>query len=224
MSFENLKSSMHAKWVHRVILVPYSLAVGAFDSWLVKKLICHAPLEYSIRWVPWFLALLGVIVIAFLLGILLDRGLVKGNSRGVTVLHTGYIAFLSLCMADVPAVEKPNKTMILCLTLFSVAELITDAVYCYDVFHERLGPKWDRWWVRTMIYPAFGLIFMVVYLCYGRSSEKVSNLTYSLFAASLSVLYVQYVYNHRLVPEAGPFKEIHGISSNDRPRGAEGTC
>lgn len=42
-------------------------------------------------------------------------------------------------MADVPAVTKPNKTMILCRTLFSVVELITDAIYCYDVFHKRLG-------------------------------------------------------------------------------------
>lgn len=45
-------------------------------------------------------------------------------------------------MADVPAVTKPNKTMILCPTLFSVVELITDAIYCYDVFHKRRGPEW----------------------------------------------------------------------------------
>lgn len=221
MSFKSLNVIMHGKlghWALAVLLVPFVLYAGT----LIVFNLTDVPLEPSLYWIPWLLGLLAMVVLAYLLSTLMVDGWVEGKSFVVTALHILYLGILGICMAGAKAVT--NTVMIRYLVLFTIVELITDAAHCYDVFHDRHGQEWDRWWICTMIYPACGLLFEAMYWYYSNSSQCDVNQLYSLLAGFLSCTYMLSVYSQRLVPNKGPFKEINGVSSDNHPKGGARAC
>lgn len=217
MSSEKEKAIAH-KPPHRYIVAsvafPLAYGVGLFLSWPIYT--SDKPRDF---WWTWLLGLLAIFALVNLVTTLAVDGWVRNKSLGVTVLHAAYLVFLSVCVADNP--KGADAIVILYIGLFTVVELITDGARCYDVYHGRSGPEWDRWWICTMIYPACGLLLEVTY--WFDTPQIEVNQLYSVLAGFLSCTYMLSVYSQRLVPSDGPFKEIHGVSSGDRPRSGEGT-
>lgn len=213
MSSEKNKVIAHKLFKYVTAVVFFLFVVYSGASIVIK-------LSLSRFWYPWLLAFLAMVVLAYLASTLVVDGCEINKSSAVTVLHAGYLAFLGVCMAGIP--EVANKIVILYIGLFTVVELMTDVARCYDVYHGRSGPEWDRWWICTMIYPACGLLFEVIY--WFDTPQMEVNQLYSVLAGFLSCTYMLSVYSQRLVPNNGPFKEIHGVFSGDRPRSGEGTC
>lgn len=78
------------------------------------------------------------------------------------------------------------------------------AVFCCDVIRDRFDDRQNRWWLRTVINPIIGIVFIVAYWVMPDLAGQSGTLVYSLAITIVVVNYLMQLVNERLIPREGP--------------------
>ena len=180
-----------------VLTICFILAVTAFVR---MALTMH--LRQNLAAAPVLLILMGL----FELGTLLV-GIPQTDTKTTTVSATHIIYIETLIFALTTRLGHPDptpSTALTCLTLLGIVEALAMAVFCCDVIRDRFDARQNRWWLRTVIYPIIGIVFIVAYWVMPDLADQSGTLVYSLAIAIVVVNYLMQLVNERLNPREGP--------------------
>lgn len=134
-------------------------------------------------------------------------GIPQTDTKTTMVSATHIIYIETLIFALTTRLSHPDSTpstALTCLTLLGIVEALAMVVFCCDLIRDRFDARQDRWWLRTVIYPIIGIIFIVAYWVMPDLADQSGTLVYSLAITIVVVNYLMQLVNERLIPREGP--------------------
>lgn len=159
-------------------------------------------LRQNLAATPVLLILMGLFVLSTLL-----VGIPQADTETtmVSATHITYIETLIFALTTRLSHPDPTpSTALTCLTLLGIVEALAMVVFCCDLICDRFDARQDRWWLRTVIYPIIGIIFIVAYWVMPDLADQSGTLVYSLAITIVVVDYLMQLVNERLIPREGP--------------------
>lgn len=130
---------------------------------------------------------------------------VDTKTTTVSATHIIYIETLIFALTTrMDRLDPTPSTALTCLTLLGLVEALAMIVFCCDVIRDRFDARQNRWWLRTVIYPIIGIIFIVAYWVMPDLADQSGTLVYSLAITIVVVNYLMQLVNERLIPREGP--------------------
>lgn len=130
---------------------------------------------------------------------------VDSKTSMVSFTHIIYIEILiSALSARLGNMDPTPSTALTCLTLLGIVEALAMVVFCCDVIRDRFDARQNRWWLRTVIYPIIGIVFIVAYKVMPDLADQSGTLVYSLAITIVVVNYLMQLVNERLIPREEP--------------------